>query len=1242
MKTKQSLLWLLSLLMLAVAPVFTACSDDDDKSDPNVIIAGENDPLGEPIGLVYTDFLTANDVVHNADTTELTISKALADKKGITNFVNHPMGIWDDKEHAAYLRRATEQRLVDDHYVLKVVRSSIAEVMHGREATLNTGLYYNPERAKSRLLTRAADGSTEADKYVDDDNVIHPAAITVQRKTDDGSNGARSTRGVTRGDGNSATYTVEELFTGQPSGANGWFDWLEDAWDYIVEKTSYDWDDDKTVSLIHTNTLIKRDFNFPCGDGKGDSISLKFKCPVQFDLDYTLNIRSHGSIETAFVPIPSYLETYIDGYFEANPQLLIGFTKALTLPEDRQRITLFQFSGIGFTFMIGPVPLTIDLDPSIYLKFTSTLKGEASFGVQYDIATKFKAGVKYDGNEWSGIAEGEKVKDMFSFINPKLSFEYKGSAGIYFGVDVIIEKVAGPSFNVGPRVAVDGKLSYQVGDDRMKAEIEAKAGIGGEAGAKIKIFGFNVVEWKSYFDIGPQWTIFKFPDDGSGSSGNYDPDNGGGGILTTDTLNLGNVNSDYEVSNGQTLTGTLGKEVKISIADGATVTLDNATINGRDYYNAFMWAGLTCKGDATIVLQGVNNVRGFQTMYPGIYVPDGHTLTIMGSGTLNASSNGAGAGIGGVYNAVGNPFNCGNIVIESGTINANSGMYSAGIGGGGGSSCGDITIKGGTVTAKGGNLSPGIGSGIDGSCGKITITNGVTKVTANKGMYASYSIGPGDGGTCGTVTIGGKVTGNISTSPFTYIPGAGGPSGTIDLSTLTSDVVASNGDVITGTLGRNVKISIGDGATVTLDGATISASSDYASTWAGITCLGNATLVLKGANTVKGFSKNYPGIHVPKGKTLTIRGDGSLTASTNDYGAGIGGGYELDCGNIVVEGGTVKATGSSYAAGIGGGYQAVCGNISLKGGTIEATGGSSSAGIGSAYQGSCGNITITYGVTKVTATAGSKAPYSIGAGASGSCGTVTIEGTVTGNITASPYTYTPGSGAPTGTIDLSTLTSDVVARAGNVLTGTLGANVKISIGDGAIVTLDGVTINARDDNWAAINCEGDAVIVLADGTVSNISGGYRMPGIHVPEGKTLTIRGSGSLNASSSGFGAGIGCGYKNACGNIVIEGGNITATGAKYAPGIGCGYGAKCGNITINGGTVNATGGHDGAGIGSGFYGSTCGDITITNGVTSVTATKGRSADHSIGRGNGGWCGTVTIGGKEGTISQSPYTYKP
>lgn len=44
----------------------------------------------------------------------------------------------------------------------------------------------------------------------------------------------------------------------------------------------------------------------------------------------------------------------------------------------------------------------------------------------------------------------------------------------------------------------------------------------------------------------------------------------------------------------------------------------------------------------------------------------------------------------------------------------------------------------------------------------------------------------------------------------------------------------------------------------------------------------------------------------------------------------------------------------------------------------------------------------------------------------------------------------------------------------------------------------------------------------------------------------------------------------------------------------------------------------------------SKCGDINITTAVTLVTATKGSYATNSIGAGDNGTCGTVTIGGKE------------
>ena len=80
---------------------FSSCSDDDFESPvnnnaaDNAQVASNEDGIRKPYGLVYTDFINSNDVqILNADTTIISVSKAYADKMGITNFVNHPMGIW--------------------------------------------------------------------------------------------------------------------------------------------------------------------------------------------------------------------------------------------------------------------------------------------------------------------------------------------------------------------------------------------------------------------------------------------------------------------------------------------------------------------------------------------------------------------------------------------------------------------------------------------------------------------------------------------------------------------------------------------------------------------------------------------------------------------------------------------------------------------------------------------------------------------------------------------------------------------------------------------------------------------------------------------------------------------------------------------------------------------------------------------------------------------------------------------
>ena len=206
---------------------------------------------------------------------------------------------------------------------------------------------------------------------------------------------------------------------------------------------------------------------------------------------------------------------------------------------------------------------------------------------------------------------------------------------------------------------------------------------------------------------------------------------------------------------------------------------------------------------------------------------------------------------------------------------------------------------------------------------------------------------------------------------------------TTDLSSLSEssdDYVAGNGETLTGKLGHNRKITIAAGAIVKLNNVSINfeASPVLSGTFAGINCLGNATLIISGENNkLKGFADGYPGIFVPSDHTLTITGSGSLYALGHANAAAIGSGKDnitayRACGNIVLQGGTIWATGGSGAAGIGSGATA---------NYVEPQTGTPS---------SCGNITIKNSVTHVYATKGAEAE-SIGKGQYSTCGTVTIE-----------------------------------------------------------------------------------------------------------------------------------------------------------------------------------------------------------------------------------------------------------
>ena len=168
----------------------------------------------------------------------------------------------------------------------------------------------------------------------------------------------------------------------------------------------------------------------------------------------------------------------------------------------------------------------------------------------------------------------------------------------------------------------------------------------------------------------------------------------------------------------------------------------------------------------------------------------------------------------------------------------------------------------------------------------------------------------------------------------------------------------------------------------------------------------------------------------------------------------------------------------------------------------------------------------------------------------------------------------------------------------------------------AKVTLSNVNINA---SGAAVSVSGNVELVIA-GTNTLHSGTDHAGVEKADDDGTLTISGTGTLNAYGGNEAAGIGSRANNNVRNIVINGGTITAecTGRDGA-GIGGGHSGKAENIRINGGVVTATGGEWGYGIGSGYneYSLLPTTITITGGTVKAIAGKPGAAIGALASAN-------------------------
>lgn len=295
----------------------------------------------------------------------------------------------------------------------------------------------------------------------------------------------------------------------------------------------------------------------------------------------------------------------------------------------------------------------------------------------------------------------------------------------------------------------------------------------------------------------------------------------------------------------------------------------------------------------------------------------------------------------------------------------------------------------------------------------------------------------------------------------------------VDLAKLSAHYEARDGDVLSGMMDGNYQITIAEGATVTLRNAVIYGVNELECPWAGITALGDATLVLEGSNIVKGFYEELPGIFVPEGKKLLVKGNGKLDVSSNGLAPAMGSSEYQDgknCGSIEIQGGSIRATGGEDSAAIGSAYLTSCGSIVISGGSVSAFGGPCGAGIGSGYHASCGDIFITGGTVRAE---GGISAAGIGCGQGATCGTISISGGII-NAFCGAYAACIGSGDgcdEDGDIDRTAVCGDITISGGTVTASHDSIVSGTGIGSGCL--------NSKCGN-----------ILISGGTLSVIGGGY--------------------------------------------------------------------------------------------------------------------------------------------------------
>ena len=451
----------ISLLIAVLASsIFVSCVKE------NAPAAKPNQPEAEAeqyYVLSYDRFDFEDDVqILDADTVQISVSKDYLDKLGYKFQASEAepvaVTIWQSINTAPYVRNITATAEQDDRVILTTKSGDIGDVFGNTDFVLETEFYL--DKSQPLAVTRGGELVENYDRYTDEEGVIHPAVVIIDKQYDEPipSFAHVPTRG-----GN-AYFTPEML-----EQSNG-------SVDFNIINTKFNIGEFKITS--------------PEDEQLGLELGLD-----EVNVSLVSNLRI--SFATKWFKLKQFECTiYGKNKFDLTSSITIDGRFKKELEKE-----LFKCNCFTTVFWVGVVPVSVSMNAGLQAVGEVNLNASATFSSTYTITDTYEYGARYSDEKWYGIANSKRESGFTDFYISPVTTELSAMFGLELFADLKFYGCVGPKITFGPHIEASISAAYNALDDTIDLETMGEFYLGGEYGIELQIWKWKLAAFKHKYNV---------------------------------------------------------------------------------------------------------------------------------------------------------------------------------------------------------------------------------------------------------------------------------------------------------------------------------------------------------------------------------------------------------------------------------------------------------------------------------------------------------------------------------------------------------------------------------------------------------------------------------------------------------------------------------------------------------------------------------------------------------------------